>query len=369
MNDAERFQAPIHSYPVSRDKPALFTKPGKRASGRDFLVIGRPEHFNTITKAGVSRSSHGKTNRGGQKRLGVVPGPHGGPAHKRRLGRKLDDDEWSLPTSTYRLKLSSTSLGGGAPTATSRLLPAPSHATPRAPPSLPPLSFVSPLGSTNASTSPATAHDTTRNVTYAGTVANDVEQFPSIPYGQPTSGTRRFANPVPASLADGSVVDATSDGDACPQPDAEASGFGANVRRSEDCLRLNVARPVGTKEGDELPVVLPSYVFANFTPFTSKSCTIDPSADDYALLRAVSRCWSTFAWYVTPSVEGKDTLAGWTPACARGGNETDLFVIGAPEEGLSAVEGKNAKTVVAEQRLCERCGFLNSEEVVRELLY
>ncbi|KAK7545226.1 hypothetical protein IWX46DRAFT_627390 [Phyllosticta citricarpa] len=247
MNDAERFQAPIHSYPVSRDKPALFT-----------------------------------------------------------------------------------------------LLPAPSHATPRAPPSLPPLSFVSPLGSTNASTSPATAHDTTRNVTYAGTVANDVEQFPSIPYGQPTSGTRRFANPVPASLADGSVVDATSDGDACPQPDAEASGFGAN---------------------------LPSYVFANFTPFTSKSCTIDPSADDYALLRAVSRCWSTFAWYVTPSVEGKDTLAGWTPACARGGNETDLFVIGAPEEGLSAVEGKNAKTVVAEQRLCERCGFLNSEEVVRELLY
>ncbi|KAK7563761.1 Alpha/Beta hydrolase protein [Phyllosticta paracitricarpa] len=253
MNDAERFQAPIHSYPVSRDKPALFT-----------------------------------------------------------------------------------------------LLPAPSHATPRAPPSLPPLSFVSPLGSTNASTSPATAHDTTRNVTYAGTVANDVEQFPSIPYGQPTSGTRRFANPVPASLADGSVVDATSDGDACPQPDAEASGFGANVRRSEDCLRLNVARPVGTKEGDELPVVV---------------------ADDYALLRAVSRCWSTFAWYVTPSVEGKDTLAGWTPACARGGNETDLFVIGAPEEGLSAVEGKNAKTVVAEQRLCERCGFLNSEEVVRELLY
>ncbi|KAK7523738.1 hypothetical protein IWZ03DRAFT_356092 [Phyllosticta citriasiana] len=228
------------------------------------------------------------------------------------------------------------------------------------------LSFASPLGSTNASTSSATARDTTRNITYAGIVANDVEQFPSIPYRQRTNKTRRFANPVPASLADGSVVDATSDGDACPQPDVEASGFGVNVRRSEDCLRLNVARPVGTKEGDDdwLP-----YVFANFTPFTSKSCTVDPSADDHALLRAVSRCWSTFTWYGTPSVEGKDMLAGWTPACARGGNETDLFVIGAPGEGFSAVEGKNAKTVVAEQRLCERCGFLNSEEVVRELLY
>ncbi|KAK7539765.1 putative lipase [Phyllosticta citribraziliensis] len=576
------------------------------------------------------------------------------------------------------------------------------------------------LGPTNASTSAvATAHDATRNITYAGILANNVEQFLSIPYGQPTNGTRRFADPVPVSVADGSVIDATDYGDACPQPDVDANGFGVNVSQSEDCLRLKVARPVGTKEGDALPVMvyiyggslfsgnindptanpdglilqsvenglpvvyvamnyrlnifgfalsdalknddslnvgmkdqrlalewvqdnihlfggdpervtifgqssgglsvgiqilayggsqpapfsgaimestaleptstsnlsssafasiaaalncttptangsasadspatvaclrglpwqtllaaastqastvvgsgdiwlpavdgtflpapqselvrrgafasgvrmmagwtqddatlfLPStnmsttgavrdflhaywpglsdgtveqllelypvadfaanttaglpanfyraarifreillvcpalllgeavrdkhlasnsssappvfyyahnatitalyedsigypgrgvihtselpYVFANFTPFTTKSDTIRPSAADDALLRRVSRSWSSFAWFGAPGVEGKDTLVGWTPAYASA-NDTDLYVIGGPGEGMSALEGARAKPAVAAQRLRERCAFLNGDEVIRELQY
>ncbi|KAK8188385.1 putative lipase [Phyllosticta capitalensis] len=120
----------------------------------------------------------------------------------------------------------------------------------------------------------------------------------------------------------------------------------------------------GVIHTSELP-----YVFANFTPFVAKSpATIRPSSADYALLRQTSRSWSSFAWFGAPSVEGRDTLPGWTGAYAEASG-THVYVIGGPAPGLSALEGEGARDVVGDQRLGERCRFLNSEEVVEELQY
>lgn len=111
----------------------------------------------------------------------------------------------------------------------------------------------------NTTSSSAIAFDKTHNTTYLGVTVDGVEKFLGIPYGLPTNGTRRFANPEPVPVRAGSVVDATDYGHACPQPDVSAYSFGKNVSQGEDCLWLKVARPAGVKEGDRLPVMVYIY--------------------------------------------------------------------------------------------------------------
>ena len=62
------------------------------------------------------------------------------------------------------------------------------------------------------------------------------------------------------------------------------------------------------------------------------------------------------------------TLLGWEPAFAREG-EVDVFVIGGPHEGLSAESGPQSEPAVAAQMLKERCTFLNSPEIIKQLNY
>ncbi|KAJ8092660.1 hypothetical protein PM082_006988 [Marasmius tenuissimus] len=95
-----------------------------------------------------------------------------------------------------------------------------------------------------------TAVDMKNHITYLGTRTYGVEKFLNIPYGQDTSGKKRFANPeaykFPANV---STYDATVAGPICPQP-GDTDGM------SEDCLRLKVARPMGVNAGDKLPVMV-----------------------------------------------------------------------------------------------------------------
>ena len=65
---------------------------------------------------------------------------------------------------------------------------------------------------------------------------------------------------------------------------------------------------------------------------------------------------------------GYGTLEGWKPAFENEG-EVDIFVIGGPHEGLSAEGGRNAEPAVAAQKLGERCAFINSPEIIKELDY
>ncbi|KAF5346958.1 hypothetical protein D9758_010114 [Tetrapyrgos nigripes] len=100
--------------------------------------------------------------------------------------------------------------------------------------------------------------DIKHNITYLGiTSSPGVEKFLNIPYGLSTAGSRRFASPEPAYLPSGTIYNATVPGPVCPQTTVPGFPWFSNLTEgdlSEDCLRLKVARPVGTKEEDELPV-------------------------------------------------------------------------------------------------------------------
>ncbi|KAF9261253.1 alpha/beta-hydrolase [Marasmius fiardii PR-910] len=115
-----------------------------------------------------------------------------------------------------------------------------------------------------------------------------------------------------------------------------------------------------------------AYVFANFDDlifyFTGD---INPTPEDYELQRRQSRSWSTFANRGQPTLDGHETLEGWDPAYGTEGGMFDasLYVIGGPAAGLSPLDGSGAKPEVARQKLRDRCGFLNSEDVIAQLRY
>lgn len=116
-----------------------------------------------------------------------------------------------------------------------------------------------------------------------------------------------------------------------------------------------------------------AYVFGNFTPYehTSPAGLISPGASDYALLRQESRSWSTFAALGQTSLASKDTLQGWEPAYAAGAGmlNASVYVVGGPTPGMSALDGEGSNPDVAAQKLRERCGFLNSDDVIEQLKY
>lgn len=125
---------------------------------------------------------------------------------------------------------------------------------------------------------------------------------------------------------------------------------------------------LGVIHTSELP-----YVFGNFTPYgdTWPPNIITPGESDYELLQQSSRSWSTFAALGQPSVASKNTLQGWDPAYGVGDGMMDasIYVIGGPEPGMSELEGDGANADVASERLTERCGFLNRDDVIQQLKY
>lgn len=111
-----------------------------------------------------------------------------------------------------------------------------------------------------------------------------------------------------------------------------------------------------------------SYLYGNLSIFNVTNAGLPgyhfaPSASDYELARQVPRSWSSFAATGHPS-KGNDTLPGWTSAYPDGKGDGIVYVIGGGDEGMN---GNN--TAMLKERLSERCGFLNSEEVIEQLQY
>ena len=111
-----------------------------------------------------------------------------------------------------------------------------------------------------------------------------------------------------------------------------------------------------------------AYVFGNLSHYNVDNFPFNINASDIALKHRESRSWSTFAATGQPSLAAHDTLQGWKPAYTYP-NETDIFVIGGPFEGLSAEDGPRSIPAVSEQKLRERCDFLNSPEIIQQLLF
>ncbi|KAH6857129.1 Alpha/Beta hydrolase protein [Chaetomium sp. MPI-CAGE-AT-0009] len=112
-----------------------------------------------------------------------------------------------------------------------------------------------------------------------------------------------------------------------------------------------------------------AYVFANFTQYDSPAYPFHPTAADHRLAARGSRSWSTFAATGRPGVAGHDTFRGFRSAFPKDGEDTYVFVAGGPFEGLSAVDGRDAAEAVRAQKLRERCGFINSPEMIEQLGY
>ncbi|KAI4861913.1 Alpha/Beta hydrolase protein [Hypoxylon rubiginosum] len=94
-------------------------------------------------------------------------------------------------------------------------------------------------------------------VTYHGTTQGPVEHFQNIKFAHDTSGERRFSPPELYTPVEGSEIDATAPGSACPQSKAGIPPFFDETPDiSEDCLNLRIARPAGTTAEDNLPVVI-----------------------------------------------------------------------------------------------------------------
>ncbi|KAJ7126758.1 Alpha/Beta hydrolase protein [Mycena epipterygia] len=112
----------------------------------------------------------------------------------------------------------------------------------------------------SALSTPLCTHKTSNGtVTYRGIYRDSVEAFLGIPYAQDTGGENRFKPPQLYLPAAGSTIHATAGGPACPQT-LGATGLplylGNITEISEDCLRLNIIRPTGTKTSDKLPVLV-----------------------------------------------------------------------------------------------------------------
>ncbi|ROW05794.1 hypothetical protein VMCG_05222 [Cytospora schulzeri] len=98
------------------------------------------------------------------------------------------------------------------------------------------------------------------HVAYLGVSSGPVEHFHNIRYAHDTSGDRRFAPPERYVPPEGSVLDATTPGPACPQSKAAAPPvFAETPNISEDCLNLRISRPAGTSSEDRLPVIVHVY--------------------------------------------------------------------------------------------------------------
>ena len=111
-----------------------------------------------------------------------------------------------------------------------------------------------------------------------------------------------------------------------------------------------------------------AYEFGNFSRYDVDGFPYHINQSDFALRDRQSGSWASFVNFGTPSMPKYGTLEGWKPAFRNEG-EVDVYVIGGPNEGLSAEDGLNSDAAFASQKLRERCGFLNSPEIIRQLDY
>ena len=112
-----------------------------------------------------------------------------------------------------------------------------------------------------------------------------------------------------------------------------------------------------------------AYQFNNLSHYDVNGYPYHPNDSDITLALQQSHTWASFANIGMPSQPGLGTLENWTPAFSDG-EEVNIFVIGGPEEGLSAWGGSGATNqALADQKLAERCAFINSPEIIEQLLY
>ena len=127
---------------------------------------------------------------------------------------------------------------------------------------------------------------------------------------------------------------------------------------------------IGITHTSELSYVFGNISLTNYTNLGLPASAFAPTPEDYTLEKQVPRSWTSFAWTDRPSLEGRDTLPGWTSAYPdfKKDQNGDVYVLGGGMEGMAGPNGEN-NAQIHHERLVGRCGFLNSPAVIEQLKY
>ena len=111
-----------------------------------------------------------------------------------------------------------------------------------------------------------------------------------------------------------------------------------------------------------------AYIFGNLSHYDIPDYPYNPDKSDERLKTEASRSWTSFASVGRPSLKHKKTLQGWRKAFA-GRHSVNVYVAGGGSPGLSSWDGRHSTPAMREQKLRERCGFLNSPEIRRQMQF
>ena len=146
--------------------------------------------------------------------------------------------------------------------------------------------------------------------------------------------------------------------------------FDGNQSLIEDVFNAVGMPGLGVTHTSELTYVFGNISLTNYTNIGLPASAFAPTPEDYTLEKQVPRSWTSFAWTDSPSLEGKDTLPGWTSAYPDFENNRngDVYVLGGGKEGMAGSNGENNPQIYHE-KLVERCAFLNDPAVIEQLKY
>jgi carboxylesterase type B len=103
-----------------------------------------------------------------------------------------------------------------------------------------------------------------------------------------------------------------------------------------------------------------AYVFDSFRAYDDAGYPVNETTSDYDLMHRASRSWSTFFTTGSPALKDHVTLQDWSLAYPLEGGP-QIMTIGGPHEGMSLY--------LPDQKLDERCGFLNDPAIIEALGY
>ncbi|CAI6334765.1 unnamed protein product [Periconia digitata] len=125
-----------------------------------------------------------------------------------------------------------------------------------------------------------------------------------------------------------------------------------------------------------------AYIWGNLSAYNVSGYPFNPTDADVDLMHRASRAWSRFVStgvvqeVQNPSANIDGGLKGWLhafwdandPLAPRDSpGYPHVFTIGGPSEGLFPIDGPDSPEVWKKQKMVEKCGFLNTPSVVRQL--
>ncbi len=184
-----------------------------------------------------------------------------------------------------------------------------------------------------------------------GTAEDALDAFRGIPYAQPPVGDLRWKRTVPVQAWE-EPLQASTYGEVCPQAnDALIAGDLKAGDGQEDCLFLNVWRPLGTEPGDDLPVLFFIHGGGHVDGAGSQATYADSPLAEGAVVVTINYRLAQLGFLAHPAMTAEDpegtsgnlglfdtlTALQWVHDSARafGGDPDQLMIFGESAGGVT----------------------------------